>query len=76
MWYRGSIVLISRQRAAGNPQLAANARLMLETLRIVTPLFSRGAVVAMIEEARRTYIASQAQRTSVYAVSRFIPSFK
>jgi len=68
MRYRGAWVLVSRQRAAGNPQLAANARLLMETLRLSTPAYSRPALLAMLEEARAAYEASQMQRTSVFAV--------
>lgn len=68
MRYRGAWVMVSRQRAQGNPQLAANARLLMETLRLSTPAFSRAALISMLEEARAAYEASQMQRTSVFAV--------
>jgi hypothetical protein len=68
MQYRGAWVLISRQRAQGNPQLAANARLLMETLRLSTPAYSRGVLLDMLHEARAAYEASQMCRTSVFAV--------
>ena len=68
MWYHGIPVMVSRQRATGNPQMAANNRLMLETMRLIVPAGARRSVEAMLEEARVHYQASQSQRTSVYKV--------
>ncbi|KAF6266677.1 P-loop containing nucleoside triphosphate hydrolase protein [Scenedesmus sp. NREL 46B-D3] len=68
--YRGKWMCISRRRAAGNPQLAANARLLLETLRISLLGTDRQPLDALLAEAAAAFHQSQATRTAVHSVDQ------
>ncbi|WIA09054.1 hypothetical protein OEZ85_008468 [Tetradesmus obliquus] len=68
--YQGRWLCISRRRATGNPQLAANARLLLETLSISLLGTNRQPLDALLAEAAAAYNQSQATRTAVHSVDQ------
>eukprot|EP00775_Hariotina_reticulata_P013700 gene13700-13822_t len=68
--YRGKLMMISRRRTAGNPQLAANARLLLETMTISFLGTDRSPLDALLTEAAAAYNHSQASRTAVHSVDQ------
>ncbi|WIA29129.1 hypothetical protein OEZ86_011640 [Tetradesmus obliquus] len=68
--YQGRWLCISRRRATGNPQLAANARLLLETLSISLLGTNRQPLHALLAEAAAAYNQSQATRTAVHSVDQ------
>ncbi|KAF8072923.1 BCS1 [Scenedesmus sp. PABB004] len=66
--HRGRWMLISRRRGTGNPQLAANARLLMETLTITLPGTDRAPLDALIRDAAAAYRRQAEARTLVHAV--------
>lgn len=61
---------ISRVRSSSNAQLAANARLLVETLRITAIGRSREIIESLVEESRCSYEAQQRQRTTVHSADQ------
>jgi hypothetical protein len=66
--FQGRWFAVSRRRAPGSPQLAANARLLVETLRLAAFGTSRAPLEALIAAAAAEYERAAAARTRVHAV--------